>query len=84
MESNNLHKEEVLFPDFTSSGYSSILDKPITISVKNIDLQTGLNIVGSLSKTFIFHRILIKRSLRRLPQGSLREPTSKMWEGVYA
>jgi len=54
------------------------------ISVRNVDLQTGLKLVDSLSNRFYFHSIFIKRSLRRLPQGSLREPTSKMWEGVYA
>jgi hypothetical protein len=55
------------------------------ISVRNVDLLTGLNIVNSLSNEFYLHSIFIKRSLRRLPQGSLiREPTAELWEGVYA
>jgi hypothetical protein len=61
-----------------------ILNTAFLITVRNVDLQTGLNIVNSISKEFIIYDILIKRSLRRLPHGSLREPTSKMWEGVYA
>ena len=54
------------------------------ISVKNVDLQTGLNILTSLSNEFSVKSILIKRSLRKLPHGSLWEPTAKLWEGVYA
>jgi len=54
------------------------------ISVKNVDLQTGLNIVNLLSKRFTLHNLFIKRSLRKHPHGSLREPTAKLWEGVYA
>lgn len=61
-----------------------ILNNAFLITVRNVDLQTGLNIVNSISKEFTIQGILIKRSLRRLPHGSLREPTSKMWEGFYA
>jgi len=35
-------------------------------------------------KSFILHGVLIKRSLRANPHGSLREPTAKLWEGIYA
>ena len=84
MESNFLLKEEDFFAGFTSSCYSSILDTPIAISVKGVDLQTGLNIVVSLSKAFSIHGIFIRRSLRSLPQGSLWEPEPKVREGVYA
>jgi len=54
------------------------------ISVRNVDLQTGLNIVSSISEGFNIHSILIKRGLGKLPQGSLREPEPKVREGVYA
>jgi hypothetical protein len=62
-----------------------VFENLFLISVRNVDLPTGLNIVDSISKEFNVHSIFIKRSLRRLPQGSLiREPTAKLWEGVYA
>jgi hypothetical protein len=62
-----------------------VFENLFLISVRNVDLQTGLNIVDSSSKEFNVHSIFIKRSLRRLPQGSLiREPTAELWEGVYA
>jgi hypothetical protein len=62
-----------------------VFENLFLISVRNVDLPTGLNIVDSISKEFNAHSIFIKRSLRRLPQGSLiREPTAELWEGVYA
>ena len=84
MESNSLTKEEGFLTECPSSCCSSFLSNQFSITVKNVDLQTGLNIVASLSKTFTIHTLLIKRSLRRRPQGSLREPTAELWEGVYA
>ena len=61
-----------------------VFESLFLISVRNVDLQTGLNMVNSISKEFTIRSILIKRGLGRLPQGSLREPEPKVREGVYA
>jgi hypothetical protein len=72
-----------LFYDKRSVG-KMVFESLFLISVRNVDLQTGLNIVDSISKEFTIRSIFIKRGLGRLPQGSLREPEPKVREGVYA
>ena len=62
-----------------------VLEPLFLIRVKNIDLSTGLNLLGFISNRFIIKQIIIKRSTRNLPRGALiREPKPKVWEGVYA
>lgn len=51
------------------------------ISVKNVDVQTGLNILSSISNRFYIKSITIKRGLGRLPQGSRWEPEPEVQEG---
>ena len=47
-----------------SSCYPSVFERSLTIKIRNVDLQTGLSILRSLSNEFSLRDILIKK--RRL------------------
>lgn len=66
LSDNNYNKEEkTLGGCCFSSCYPSVFESSFLISVKNVDLQTGLSILESISKEFSIQNIyFIKRGLR--------------------
>jgi len=69
MSDNNYNREEECLGGLCfSSRYPSVFERPLTIKIRNVDLQTGLSILRSLSNEFYLKSILIQRGLGKHPQ----------------